>query len=69
MGALVLDADLHSAIEYLTAELNKIERNRAVRKGLIDAAKILGSLRYFLFRYTQRTDHRDRIHLLLHTDK
>ena len=40
MGALVLDADLHSAIEYLTAELNKIERNRAVRKGLMDAAKI-----------------------------
>ena len=40
MGALVLDDDLHSAIEYLTAELNKIERNRAVRKGLIDAAKI-----------------------------
>lgn len=40
MGALVLETELRQAVEYLTSELNKIERKQAVRKGLMDAAKI-----------------------------
>lgn len=40
MSDLRLEVDVQEAVNYLTAELNNLERKQVVRKGLMDAAKI-----------------------------
>lgn len=43
MSELVFEADVMQAINYLTAELNDIERKQSVRQGVRDAAKIFAA--------------------------
>lgn len=40
MSEFSLEFDVQEAVNYLTAELNNLERKQVVRKGLMDAAKI-----------------------------
>lgn len=40
MGAFILETDVRQAVNQLTTGLGQLERKQAVRKGLMDAAKI-----------------------------